>query len=100
MTSTEASGAQQETVEVQLTGKSLLENPLLNKGSAFSEAERREFGLLGLLPPHVSTTEEQLTRTYASYKQKDTDLDANMWIPRYARYVRATAGTPLGVQCL
>lgn len=80
MTSTEAADAREETIEVSLTGKSLLENPLLNKGSAFSEEERREFGLVGLVPPHVSTTEEQLTRTYASYKQKDADLERYIYL--------------------
>ena len=49
--------------ETSLTGQLLLDNPLLNKGSAFSQDERREFGLLGLLPIHSSTLEEQLART-------------------------------------
>lgn len=80
MTSIEAAGTQEETTEMPLTGKALLENPLLNKGSAFSEEERREFGLLGLVPPHVSTTEEQLTRTYESYKHKDTDLERYIYL--------------------
>src|SRR6266567_7582835 len=80
MTSIKAADAEQETIETSLTGKSLLENPLLNKGSAFSEEERREFGLLGLVPPHVSTTEEQLTRTYGSYKQKSTDLERYIYL--------------------
>ena len=80
MTSIQAADAQLETIEISLTGKSLLENPLLNKGSAFSEEERREFGLLGLVPPHVSTTEEQLTRTYESYKHKSTSSNAtSIW---------------------
>ena len=44
-------------IETSLTGQLLLDNPMLNKGSAFSQDERREFGLLGLLPPHSSTVE-------------------------------------------
>lgn len=80
MTSIEPAGTREETIEISLTGKALLENPLLNKGSAFSEEERRKFGLLGLVPPHVSTTEEQLARTYGSFKQKDTDLERYIYL--------------------
>ena len=54
-------------IETSLTGQLLLDNPLLNKGSAFPAHERREFGLLGLLPSHCSTVEEQLARTYENY---------------------------------
>jgi len=80
MTSMKAADAQEETIEISLSGKSLLENPLLNKGSAFSEEERREFGLLGLVPPHVATIEEQLARTYGSYKQKSADLERYIYL--------------------
>jgi malate dehydrogenase (oxaloacetate-decarboxylating) len=80
MTSIKAADAQEETIEISLTGRSLLENPLLNKGSAFSEEERRDFGLLGLLPPHVSSTDEQLARTYGSYKDKSTDLERYIYL--------------------
>jgi len=80
MTSIVAADGQEEIVEISLTGQPLLENPLLNKGSAFSEEERREFGLLGLVPPHISTTEEQLSRTYGSYKQKQTDLERYIYL--------------------
>ncbi len=65
----------QEYLEVPLAGRALLSDPLLNKSSAFTEEERREFGLLGILPPHVSTIEEQLERTYANYRRKTTDLE-------------------------
>jgi malate dehydrogenase (oxaloacetate-decarboxylating) len=75
-----AADTQEVPLEVELNGRSLIENPLLNKGSAFSEEERREFGLLGLVPPHVSTTEEQLTRTYASYREKDSDLERYIYL--------------------
>ena len=62
-------------IETSLTGELLLETPLLNKGSAFTDAERREFGLLGLLPPHIATMEEQLVRTYENFQRKETDLE-------------------------
>jgi len=70
----------ERTIEISLTGKSLLEDPLLNKGSAFSEQERLEFGLLGLLPPHVSTVEEQLERTYYNFCQKSNDLEKYIFL--------------------
>jgi malate dehydrogenase (oxaloacetate-decarboxylating) len=53
---------------------------LLNKGSAFPENERREFGLLGLLPLHCSTIEEQLARTYENYKRKESDLERYVFL--------------------
>jgi malate dehydrogenase (oxaloacetate-decarboxylating) len=58
-----------------LSGPLLLELPLVNKGSAFTEAERRQFGLLGLLPPHVSSIEEQVARTYENYQCQSTELE-------------------------
>ena len=67
-------------IEVALTGRLLLDDPLLNKGSAFPEDERRDFGLLGLLPPHVSTVEEQLERTYENYRRKETDLEKYIFL--------------------
>jgi malate dehydrogenase (oxaloacetate-decarboxylating) len=70
----------QEAIEVSLTGHMLLDNPLLNKGTAFPDNERREFGLLGLLPPHAATMDEQLARTYGSYKQKDTDIERYIFL--------------------
>lgn len=80
MTSTMAADVQAETIQISLTGQALLENPLFNKSSAFSEEERREFGLVGLVPPHVSTIEEQLARTYESYKHKGTDLERYIYL--------------------
>lgn len=63
-----------------VTGQGLLETPLLNKGSAFPEAERRQFGLLGVLPPHVSTLEEQAARAYENFKRKDTELERYIFL--------------------
>jgi malate dehydrogenase (oxaloacetate-decarboxylating) len=65
----------EDYVEVTMNGASLLNNSLLNKGSAFTKEERQELGLLGLLPPHISTMEEQLARTYENYRRKQTDLE-------------------------
>jgi malate dehydrogenase (oxaloacetate-decarboxylating) len=72
--------AGEEVLEVSLTGQLLLDYPLLNKGMAFSEEERREFGLLGLLPPHVSSVEEQLERNYENYRRKESDLERYIFL--------------------
>ena len=69
-----------EALETSLTGQLLLDNPLFNKGSAFPENERREFGLLGLLPSHCSTFEEQLSRTYENYRRKETELERYIFL--------------------
>ena len=75
-----ANAGEEAAVEISLTGQQLIESPLFNKGSAFSEEERIEFGLQGLVPPHVSTIDEQLARTYGSYKQKTTDLERYIYL--------------------
>ena len=49
-------------VAVDLTGYDLINYPLLNKGTAFTESERDEFGLHGMLPPHVGTIDDQISR--------------------------------------
>ena len=69
-----------DLIETSLTGQELLDNPLLNKGSAFPEDERREFDLLGLLPLHCSTIEEQLARTYENYRRKESDLERYVFL--------------------
>ncbi len=61
-------------------GQRLLHSPLLNKGTAFTERERNDFGLHGLLPPHVSTMAEQLERTYASFLSFQSDLERNIYL--------------------
>jgi malate dehydrogenase (oxaloacetate-decarboxylating) len=67
-------------IETTLTGELLMANPLLNKGSAFPADERREFGLLGLLPPHVASIEQQLARTYENFCRKDSDLERYVFL--------------------
>jgi malic enzyme len=63
---------------VERRGFDLLKNPLLNKGTAFTEEERDLFDLRGLLPAHVSTIEEQIERFLAQYALKTTDLGRNI----------------------
>ena len=55
-------------------GVGLLQAPLLNKGTAFTEAERKAFGLDGLLPPVVETLDQQSHRSYEAFRAYDTDL--------------------------
>ena len=69
-----------ENLNQGLTGHLLLDDPLLNEGSAFPEADRRQLGLLGLLPYHCSTREEQLARVYENYRRKDNDLERYIFL--------------------
>ncbi|NTW03896.1 MAG: NAD-dependent malic enzyme, partial [Oscillochloris sp.] len=68
------------SLRVPLRGHQLLDTPMLNKGSAFSDEERNELGLLGLLPPHVATMDEQLARVYENYRQKTTDMERYIFL--------------------
>lgn len=61
-------------------GPSLLETPLLNKGSAFTREERIAFNLTGLLPPRYETIEEQVSRAYMQYQSFDTPLNKHIYL--------------------
>ncbi|MDX1800607.1 MAG: NAD-dependent malic enzyme [Marinobacter sp.] len=63
---------------IPYAGPSLLEMPLLNKGSAFTQQERRDFNLIGLLPNNVETIREQAERAYKQYELCQTDLDRHV----------------------
>jgi malate dehydrogenase (oxaloacetate-decarboxylating) len=52
----------------------VLEDPLTNKGTAFSEEERSELGLRGLVPTAVETLEQQVRRRYLAYREQPTDI--------------------------
>lgn len=65
---------------IPFAGPPLLEMPLLNKGSAFSQEERIEFNLIGLLPQCVESIEEQVERAYRQYRQCQTDLDKHIYL--------------------
>lgn len=56
-------------------GMQILNDPFKNKGTAFTMAERRKLGLLGLLPTHVRTIEEQAAETYALYQSKTSGIE-------------------------
>ena len=57
------------------TGVELLHDPALNKGTAFSKEEREALGLQGLLPPYVSTQEEQVQRVMGNFNRKPNTLE-------------------------
>ncbi|MEI6562595.1 MAG: NAD-dependent malic enzyme [Verrucomicrobiota bacterium] len=57
------------------TGLRLMQDPTLNKGTAFSEAERDALGLRGLVPPHVQSIDEQVQRFLGTYRKRATDLE-------------------------
>ena len=61
-------------------GMDLLNRQGLSKGTAFTEEERKEFGLQGLLPPYVETLEEQVARAYEAYQRKDDDLERHIYL--------------------
>lgn len=58
----------------------ILNNPFKNKGTAFTQEERQELGLVGLLPPYVQTLEEQAAQTYAHMHQKASDLEKRLFL--------------------
>jgi malate dehydrogenase (oxaloacetate-decarboxylating) len=62
-------------VATSRTGWDLLSDPLLNKGTAFTEAERDAFGLHGLLPPHIGTLDEQVSRRLMVLHRFASDLE-------------------------
>ena len=63
-----------------MTAHDILNNPFLNKGTAFTIEERKELGLIGLLPPYVQTIEEQAAQTYAQMETKANDLEKRLFL--------------------
>jgi len=62
------------------TFNEILNNPFVNKGTAFSMAEREKLNLVGLLPPVVQTLEEQMERTYLQYQKKANNLEKRVYL--------------------
>jgi malate dehydrogenase (oxaloacetate-decarboxylating) len=63
-----------------IRGVTLLNRPILNKGTAFTEAEREKLGLHGLLPFQVETLDQQAARAYEAYRRKDDDLERHIYL--------------------
>ena len=63
-----------------MRGHEILNNPFKNKGTAFTQEERQELGLVGLLPPYVQTLEEQASQTYAHMHQKANDVEKRLFL--------------------
>lgn len=63
-----------------MTANDILNNPFLNKGTAFTLEERKELGLIGLLPPYIQTIEEQAAQTYAQMQTKANDLEKRLFL--------------------
>ena len=58
----------------------ILNNPFLNKGTAFTMEERKELGLIGLLPPYVQSIEEQAEQAYQHFLRKPSDLEKRLFL--------------------
>lgn len=69
-----------QSVSIPYSGTVLLGMSLLNKGNAFSEEERHELKLYGLLSHSIETIEEQALRTYAQYTQHATDIEKHIFL--------------------
>ncbi len=69
-----------ETIRVRQRGFELLRSPALNKGSAFTLEERRALGLNGLLPPYISTLEQQIVRVIENVRARANPLDRYIYL--------------------
>lgn len=65
---------------IPYAGPALLETPLLNKGSAFTEDERQFFNLEGLLPEAIETIEEQANRAYEQFTSFHSDINRHIFL--------------------
>ncbi|KRM21388.1 malolactic enzyme [Latilactobacillus graminis] len=63
-----------------MKAQQILNNPFLNKGTAFTAEERTQFGLTGMLPPHVQTIEDQAKQAYAQYQSKANMLEQRIFL--------------------
>jgi malate dehydrogenase (oxaloacetate-decarboxylating) len=75
-----AGTAEGPVLRVRARGTSVLATPMLNRGTAFTLAERRALGLVGLLPEGVSTIDGQLRRVHAQYQRQPDDLARNVYL--------------------
>src|SRR3984885_13957480 len=72
--------AETAVVETALSGYELLNNPVLNKGTAFTDEEREEFDLHGLLPPHVAELDYQVMRRLDAFRGLGRDIQKYVFL--------------------
>ena len=65
---------------IRARGNDVLRIPIVNRGTAFTEAERRALGLVGLLPTGVSSMEAQVRRTYGQYRSQPDALAKHLYL--------------------
>ncbi|HEX3214880.1 MAG TPA: NAD-dependent malic enzyme [Actinomycetota bacterium] len=68
------------TARIRARGNDVLRIPMLNRGTAFTQAERRALGLVGLLPSGVSSMEAQVRRTYGQYSSQPDALAKHLYL--------------------
>ncbi|MFN0103777.1 MAG: NAD-dependent malic enzyme [Bryobacteraceae bacterium] len=66
--------------DTKARGMTVLNSPILNKGTAFTADERKKLGLTGLLPPEISTLETQVKRAYIQYERLPDAVGRNMYL--------------------
>jgi len=69
-------------IQVTFKGRMLVEHPIYNKGSAFTEQEREQLELYGVLPEHNLTMEQQVDKVYENYKKEPTPIKKYIY-PRF-----------------
>src|SRR6266403_2237496 len=70
----------QPITKTPLRGREVLDNPNVNKGTAFTDEEREQLGLVGLLPDSVEDIDRQLQRVLGHLAQKPTDLERYIYL--------------------
>lgn len=69
-----------QRLEALVTGPDLLTDPLLNRSTAFTSEERKQLGLIGILPSAITPLEEQVKRCYAQYEEIEDDLRKHIFL--------------------
>jgi malate dehydrogenase (oxaloacetate-decarboxylating) len=76
----EGTAGEAHPIETELEGTALLTQPMLNKGTAFTDEERTAFALHGLLPPHIGSLEVQANRRLQAVRKLGSDLDRYVFL--------------------